>query len=51
MKVREISRIYERLRVLEVTVQQQETEITRLRYEVEDLKEGIDVSSTKLSCW
>lgn len=51
MSPSELSRVYERLRSLEVTVQQQEAELTRLRYEVADLQEGVDVNSTKLSCW
>lgn len=51
MSPTELSRIYERLRELEVIVQQQDAEISRLRYEIADLREGVDVNSTKLSCW
>lgn len=51
MSPTELCKIYERLRSLEVIVQQQEVELTRLRYEVADLQEGVDVNSTKLSCW
>lgn len=51
MSPSELSWIYSRLRELEVTVQQQDAEISRLRYEVADLREGVDINSTKLSCW
>ena len=51
MSPSELSGIYSRLRELEVTVQQQDAEISRLRYEVADLREGVDVNSTKPSCW
>ena len=37
MSPSELSGIYSRLRELEVTVQQQDAEISRLRYEIADL--------------
>jgi uncharacterized coiled-coil protein SlyX len=51
MSPSELSGIYSRLRELEVIVQQQDAEISRLRYEVADLQEEANVNSTKLSCW
>ena len=41
MSPSELAGIYSRLGELEVTVQQQDAEISRLRYEVADLREGV----------